>query len=288
MKDKERVIIETAIKLFAQKGFTNTSIQEIAVESGISKGAFYLHFKSKDSLLLSVLEYYYDIIQHNLHKFDDLKLPPREIFTCQLESLLNIFIQEKEFIIMQTREQAIPLNESVKVFLLKMHKESHEFYQGAIKAIYGDTIKDYLWDLSILLDGLLQSYIRLILLDPTEFNTEKVVKFIMNRLDNIVGGIINDEPLITESKLTSLMLKTKTFFINDDHKIETVLKHLRQQIEALDEHEDLLISLEVLETEINKDSPRIPVIQGMLSNFKDFPTLDRYRKDIASFYQLKI
>ncbi|MCY8280477.1 TetR/AcrR family transcriptional regulator, partial [Bacillus inaquosorum] len=38
MKEKEKLIIETALKLFAQKGYNSTSVQEIAKECKISKG----------------------------------------------------------------------------------------------------------------------------------------------------------------------------------------------------------------------------------------------------------
>lgn len=48
MTEKNTQIIEAGMKLFANKGFSATSVQEIATESGISKGSFYLHFKSKD------------------------------------------------------------------------------------------------------------------------------------------------------------------------------------------------------------------------------------------------
>ncbi|MGV2541462.1 TetR/AcrR family transcriptional regulator, partial [Bacillus pumilus] len=44
--------------LFAKKGFSSTTIQEIADECGISQGAFYLHFKSKEELFKRDFEYY--------------------------------------------------------------------------------------------------------------------------------------------------------------------------------------------------------------------------------------
>ncbi len=44
MKEKERLIIESAMKLFATKGVNATSVQEIVTASGISKGAFLLIF----------------------------------------------------------------------------------------------------------------------------------------------------------------------------------------------------------------------------------------------------
>ena len=54
------------MKLFATKGVNATSVQEIVTACGISKGAFYLYFKSKEELLLATLRYYYDKIQNKM------------------------------------------------------------------------------------------------------------------------------------------------------------------------------------------------------------------------------
>ena len=60
MNEKKEKIIKASIQLFAKKGFSSTTIQEIADECGISKGAFYLHFKSKEQLFNRAFEYYID------------------------------------------------------------------------------------------------------------------------------------------------------------------------------------------------------------------------------------
>jgi len=44
-------IIETARKVFAQKGYHDTTMDDIAKEIGVSKGALYSYFKSKEDLL---------------------------------------------------------------------------------------------------------------------------------------------------------------------------------------------------------------------------------------------
>jgi len=50
-EEKKSLIIETAIELFAEKGFHNTSISEIAKKAGISKGLMYNYYESKEDLL---------------------------------------------------------------------------------------------------------------------------------------------------------------------------------------------------------------------------------------------
>lgn len=46
----------SARKLFATAGFENTSIDEIAAHAGVTKGAFYHHFDSKERIFEDVLE----------------------------------------------------------------------------------------------------------------------------------------------------------------------------------------------------------------------------------------
>lgn len=46
-EEKEKKILDSAFILFTEKGFKNTSIQEIVDHAGIAKGTFYLYFKDK-------------------------------------------------------------------------------------------------------------------------------------------------------------------------------------------------------------------------------------------------
>ena len=52
---KER-ILEEALKLFSQSGYMGTSMNDIAVELGVTKAALYKHYKSKQEILESIVE----------------------------------------------------------------------------------------------------------------------------------------------------------------------------------------------------------------------------------------
>ena len=52
---KER-ILETALELFAQSGYLGTSMNDIARKLGITKGALYKHYTSKQEILDSIVE----------------------------------------------------------------------------------------------------------------------------------------------------------------------------------------------------------------------------------------
>lgn len=48
-------ILEIARKKFVTKGFHNTSLQEIVEEIGLTRGAFYHHFKKKEEILYELV-----------------------------------------------------------------------------------------------------------------------------------------------------------------------------------------------------------------------------------------
>ena len=53
--EKKQLIMDAALYLFAENGFENTSIENIASHVGISKGLLYSYFKCKDDLLYQIL-----------------------------------------------------------------------------------------------------------------------------------------------------------------------------------------------------------------------------------------
>lgn len=46
-EEKEQKLLDSAFTLFTEKGFKDTSIQEIVDHAGVAKGTFYLYFKDK-------------------------------------------------------------------------------------------------------------------------------------------------------------------------------------------------------------------------------------------------
>ncbi len=49
-------ILDAAIRCFADKGYSGTSVDDIATLTGLSKGAIYHHFNSKRGILLALFE----------------------------------------------------------------------------------------------------------------------------------------------------------------------------------------------------------------------------------------
>lgn len=54
----KKQIVECAAKLFLEKGYNATGINEIITNAGLSKGSFYFYFAGKRELAVAVAEYY--------------------------------------------------------------------------------------------------------------------------------------------------------------------------------------------------------------------------------------
>ena len=56
MNKTKRQIFETSMKLFAEKGYDATTIEEITATVGVAKGTLYYHFSSKEEIFNFLVE----------------------------------------------------------------------------------------------------------------------------------------------------------------------------------------------------------------------------------------
>jgi len=56
IEDRREQIMDAALRVFAQKGFTRATNREIAREAGVTSGLIYHYFDSKDALLKTIIE----------------------------------------------------------------------------------------------------------------------------------------------------------------------------------------------------------------------------------------
>ncbi|WP_339217068.1 TetR/AcrR family transcriptional regulator [Ornithinibacillus sp. FSL M8-0202] len=64
-------ILEAGIKLFSEKGYYETTTNEIAKVAGVSIGSLYSYFKDKDAIFLSILDDYHKRFLSFFHEQDE-------------------------------------------------------------------------------------------------------------------------------------------------------------------------------------------------------------------------
>ena len=78
MNKTKRKIFETSMKLFAEKGYDATSIEEITATVGVAKGTLYYHFSSKEEIFNFLVEEGVKLLQNSI-----------EIKTAKLDNYID-------------------------------------------------------------------------------------------------------------------------------------------------------------------------------------------------------
>lgn len=91
---KENRLLDTAFKLFTQKGVNNTSIQDIADDAGVGKGTFYLYFRDKYDIRDKVITNYSNKLFSDA--FNALNQSYINNFEDQIIFIVNYILDELE------------------------------------------------------------------------------------------------------------------------------------------------------------------------------------------------
>lgn len=87
-EERKEEILDAAEKLFAAKGFDNTSTGDILDAVGIARGTLYYHFKSKEEILDGVIQRMASRLMENAKEIaQNQKLPVLERFTKAIMAL---------------------------------------------------------------------------------------------------------------------------------------------------------------------------------------------------------
>lgn len=92
-EETQKRILDISAKLFIEKGYENTSIQDIINGLGdLSKGAIYHHFKSKEDILISLMNEMNEDIETPLYKIcqNKTKNGAQKLKELFMESIFNV------------------------------------------------------------------------------------------------------------------------------------------------------------------------------------------------------
>lgn len=92
MTDTKEHILDVSFSLFLQKNFKEVTMQEIVEKTGMSKGAFYYYFKSKEQLFLEVINHFLSelTIDYTKLNHDSLSLFYHDVTRCMDEMIDSI------------------------------------------------------------------------------------------------------------------------------------------------------------------------------------------------------
>jgi AcrR family transcriptional regulator len=78
-------ILDAAVRCFAQRGYYETTIEDLVTETGLSRGALYLYYPSKEAIYLSISERWSCGLQEAIHARLTPELSPASILQIIIE-----------------------------------------------------------------------------------------------------------------------------------------------------------------------------------------------------------
>lgn len=143
----KRKIFQIAIKLFSEKGYDNTSIEEITAVAGVAKGSLYYHFSKKEEIFDLLLEEGMKLLKNSIEiKTKDLTTALEKIkaimliqikVTVKYEDLINVVFTQmwgKESKNIKCQNVVYEYIEIIKN-IIKEGIDAEEFYNGDVDAL---------------------------------------------------------------------------------------------------------------------------------------------------------
>ncbi|MBE1555794.1 TetR/AcrR family transcriptional regulator [Sporosarcina limicola] len=267
MNERKRQVLLTAQRLFIEKGFSTTSIQDILDESQISKGTFYNYFTSKNECLIAILE----------RAHEEATIRRRELLIEQDFTDKNILAEQISIRMLVNREHnLLPIYEAVfysgdadlRKFIRKHHLAELSWLTDRLIDVYGKKATPYAPDCAVILVGMIQHFIHFCMASSKkEFDTRSLVLFAMRRIDSIIFDMMEQN---------DTLLRGLAF--NSNHKGDDK-KELKEL--SITQLTDFLCHLEdnsksngvqyakFLLDEIHSEHPRVFILETVARSFRE-------------------
>ncbi len=132
-QEKKDLILSTALRLFADKGFHTTSIDRIAKEAGVAKGLMYNYFENKEALLIELFNGYLKLLDELLNPDNDDEITSEEM-GCFFDKLRDSLCRNNQywrlfsFLSLQKEVISVLISKVEKGVLLLRHQQLVQKY----------------------------------------------------------------------------------------------------------------------------------------------------------------
>lgn len=165
MNKTKRNIFQIAIKLFSEKGYDNTSIEEITAVAGVAKGSLYYHFSKKEDIFDLLLEEGIKLLKNSIEiKTRDAKTALDKLkavilvqikVSVKYEDLISVIFTQmwgKESKNLKCQKVAFDYIEIIKD-IIREGIANGEFYDGDVDAlaagVFGVTYSSLLYRMKV-------------------------------------------------------------------------------------------------------------------------------------------
>ncbi|GIO25884.1 TetR/AcrR family transcriptional regulator [Ornithinibacillus bavariensis] len=273
--NKKQLIMEKALELFAKQGFETTSIQQITDYCGISKGAFYLSFKSKDELILALIDHFMQELTTDIDYLvngRDLPVTLYRFFYTTFET----FIKHADFVKLLMKEHTQSLDDELLEKLRYYDRKTDQTILSIIEKVYGDVITTIKYDLVYTVKGLINSYSSFLFFNKIDFDVALISKSLEEKTDILAKHMTT--PFITDESLEMFQEIPKEKMQKD-----VLLQQINSTMEKI---EDSLTkdSLILLKEQIGELTYNSAIIHGLIGNLAEQPECKRLSYLLTKYF----
>jgi AcrR family transcriptional regulator len=130
---KQILIMESAEKLFAEKGFAGTSVRDIADEAEVNLAMISYYFGSKEKLLEAIFRYRGEYIKMQLENMIQNKtMSSLEKMTILMDNYINRIMQQQCFHKIMAREQMMDVGGTTSKLIKQLKRTNQELVKKII------------------------------------------------------------------------------------------------------------------------------------------------------------
>ena len=170
-------ILESALVLFAEKGFKGTSINDIAKSAGISNGLAYNYFKNKNEIMTSVFGLLAEEIGALFVKAELEKDPKKKLKILINQTFKTLQIDEKFWRIYMNFALSPEVKDAANEFMSEFLNETFKWIEKIFKEIGLTNSSAESKIFGALLDGVCFHY----LFDKENYTIEKIRKYLIKK-----------------------------------------------------------------------------------------------------------
>jgi TetR/AcrR family fatty acid metabolism transcriptional regulator len=97
-QDKRRLLLDSAVKVFARKGYHAARVGDIAEEAGVAYGLLYHYFESKEDVLRSVFRETWRALIETIKSVEEVEDEPHEQLRKVAEILLRSWHRDPDLV----------------------------------------------------------------------------------------------------------------------------------------------------------------------------------------------
>lgn len=260
MNERKRKVANIALNLFIEKGFQQTSIQEIINSANISKGTFYNYFTSKNDCIAEILENIrYEASQQRVAMQIGKDPKNREVLIEQITIIMKL---NKENNLQSLFENILSTNQvELKKLVLQHRVIEMEWLANRLVDVLGEDIQEYATEATVLFFGMLHYMTFTLQLTNSDYSltelTETIfsyVEILLPQMEKRNTTMINNFALDLLQKNVHKKIPTKTELIE-------MANQLKEHYEFNEEQQDMI---DVILDELQRDRIRKIVVKKLL------------------------